>query len=95
MQLLQSLAYDKKKFAAADENSDGKLDAEEATAFLHPYDYDRMADVESDRVLGEYDTNGDGKVDVDEYTKNKQFENSELQNCYPVTGPESLNMAHI
>ena len=44
---LQSLAYDKKKFDAADEDKDGKLSTDEAVAFLHPYDFDRMSDVEA------------------------------------------------
>ena len=73
------MAYDKKKFAAADENGDGKLNDEEAAAFLHPYDYTRMADVEAERVLGEYDKNDDGKISVDEYLSSSSFSESKRE----------------
>lgn len=69
----QSLGYDKKKFNAADENSDGKLSTDEAVAFLHPYDFERMSDVETDRVMGEFDTNNDGKIDMEEYLGHSAF----------------------
>lgn len=51
----------------------------EASAFLHPYDYPRMSEVESSRILADYDTNGDGKVSAEEYISNPSFAKSE---CY-------------
>jgi len=37
-----------------------------------------MSEVETDRVLDEFDTNGDGKIDVKEYLSNAAFANSKL-----------------
>ena len=75
---LQSLAYDKKKFDAADEDKDGKLSTDEAVAFLHPYDFERMSDVETDRVMSEFDKNNDGKIDLDEYIGHSTFAKSKI-----------------
>ena len=75
---LQSLAYDMKKFDAADEDKDGKLSTDEAVAFLHPYDFERMSDVETDRVMSEFDKNNDGKIDLDEYIGHSTFAKSKL-----------------
>lgn len=70
--------YDKAKFKAADENEDNVLDKHEYAAFIHPYDYPRMTDVEADRVLADYDLNGDGKITWEEFQKNPVFAKSKL-----------------
>ena len=71
---LQTLEYNKKKFAAADEDGDGQLTYGEMTVFQHPYDYGRMAAVEIEKALDDFDGNQDGIIERYEY------ENSETLN---------------
>ena len=59
---------DKKMFEGADENKDGKLNAEEYEAFFYPQNFPRMFPFELERYLGENDKDGDGKISLAEFT---------------------------
>lgn len=61
------IADEEVKFRLADQDHDGSLDLPEYTAFLHPHNYDFMHDYEIERVLTDYDKNGDGVVSFREY----------------------------
>lgn len=74
--LLQSFKHAKARFATADRNGDKQLDLSEYAAFNNPQDYPFMSDVEADRVLADYDTDGDGKVTEEEYLSNAVFAKS-------------------
>lgn len=58
---------DKRRFEAADENNDGKLDRDEFAIYLHPEDTAYMREVVIAETLQDMDTNKDGFVDLDEY----------------------------
>ena len=63
----QMILDDEDKFNAADVNNDGSLDDAEYGAFLHPFNYDHMYEVEINRTLSEIDRDNDGYVTFDEY----------------------------
>ena len=58
---------DKKRFEAADENKDGKLDRDEFAVYLHPEDTPYMREVVISETLQDMDSNKDGFVDLEEY----------------------------
>ena len=58
---------DKRRFEAADENNDGKLDRDEFAIYLHPEDTAYMREVVIAETLQDMDTNKDGFVDLEEY----------------------------
>ena len=58
---------DVEKFKKADLNADGLLDKSEYPAFIHPYDYDFMHNVELNLMLKQYDKNEDNFIDFSEY----------------------------
>ncbi len=61
------LNEDKAKFTRADKNNDGFLNETEFAAYLHPYNFDYMEDYELDRIMGEYDKDGNSFIDFEEY----------------------------
>ena len=64
---------DKEKFQAADKDGDGKHNVQEFSAYLHPYDYEYMHDVELDRIIQEYDRDSDGTISLGEYSRARGF----------------------
>ncbi|VDL60351.1 unnamed protein product [Hymenolepis diminuta] len=68
-ELKGAIARDEKRFKIADKDGDGKLTREEFAAFLHPEEFEEMRDIVIDETLDDLDTNRDGKIDLDEYTK--------------------------
>ena len=60
---------DKRRFEAADENNDGKLDRDEFAIYLHPEDTAYMREVVIAETLQDMDTNKDGFVDLEEYMR--------------------------
>ncbi|CAJ0576848.1 unnamed protein product, partial [Mesorhabditis spiculigera] len=61
------LNEDRKYFAVADQDGDGKLSEEELRAFLNPENYDHMHKVLVEVTLMEKDENGDGAIDLNEF----------------------------
>ncbi|XP_005107699.1 reticulocalbin-2 [Aplysia californica] len=76
--VLQLVADDKKRFAAADLNQDGSLDENEFLAYFQPYDYPHMFEVEIERTMKEMDKDGDGSVSMEEFIGDEVDEESRL-----------------
>ena len=55
------------KFDAADVDGDEALSLEEYAAFLYPYDFKHMHDVEIDVTLKEMDADKDGSINFKEF----------------------------
>jgi len=72
----KAIARDLRRFQKADVNSDGKLTKEEFGEFLHPEESDRMRDIVIDETMEDLDSNGDGVIDLEEYT-NDMYEPAE------------------
>ncbi|KAK4474121.1 hypothetical protein MN116_003425 [Schistosoma mekongi] len=60
-------ARDKRRWATADVDGDGKLSKEEYLAFLHPEYEPRMRQVIIKETMEDVDKNNDGFIDLDEY----------------------------
>ncbi|XP_063684090.1 calumenin-A-like [Bolinopsis microptera] len=58
---------DKQRFQLADQDDDMKLTFEEFTAFLHPEEFEHMADVVIAETMEDMDENQDGKISLSEY----------------------------
>ena len=58
-----------KRFKAADENYDGKLNLDEFVAFQHLDLFPRMHEVFVDEVIQPMDLNNDGTISFDEFKK--------------------------
>lgn len=71
-----TIARDEKRLKMADKDGDGKLTKEEFAAFLHPEEFEEMRDIVIDETLEDLDTNRDGKIDLDEYTKDMWSDDS-------------------
>lgn len=61
------IADDKEMFEAADENRDGKLDPAEFVQFMSPEEFPQMFSVVLNQTLRNKDSNGDGRIDFQEY----------------------------
>ncbi|XP_071802226.1 reticulocalbin-2-like isoform X2 [Asterias amurensis] len=57
----------KKMFKMADKNKDGFLEGEELLAFYNPNAVDGMQEVVIEKLLEDFDLNGDGAVEMDEF----------------------------
>lgn len=64
---VKMLERDKKKFKAADQDKDGKLNKKEYADFLHPEDSPAMRDIVINETLEDLDANKDGVVDIEEF----------------------------
>ncbi|KAK4474118.1 hypothetical protein MN116_003423 [Schistosoma mekongi] len=62
-------ARDKRRWATADVDGDGKLSKEEYLAFLHPKQDPKMRQVVIKETMEDVDKNNDGFIDLDEYIK--------------------------
>ena len=79
---LQSFESDKMKFDAADVDGDQALSLEEYAAFLYPYDFKHMHDVEIDVTLKEMDGDKDGSINFKEFLGEGQCNDGiNVQNC--------------
>lgn len=58
---------DKKRWAAADVDSDGLLSKEEFVSFLHPEESVHMKDIVVYETMDDMDTDKDNKISMDEY----------------------------
>lgn len=63
----QQIESDRRKFALADENGDGKFDREEMAVYLHPSDFPKMRDFVVTEYFNQMDENKDGRVSREEY----------------------------
>ena len=61
------LKRDRRRWAAADQDSDDNLTKEEFLAFLHPEDNPIMSEVVLTETIEDVDKDADGKISVDEY----------------------------
>ncbi|XP_071276225.1 reticulocalbin-3-like [Agelaius tricolor] len=61
------LERSRRRFRAADEDGDGRLQAAELEAFLNPEDFARLQDLVVQETIEDLDRDGDGFVQVDEY----------------------------
>jgi len=61
------VARDQRRFNKADKNTDGKLNADEFTGFLHPESDDDMKGIVVEETLEDIDKDKDGKISLDEY----------------------------
>ncbi|GMT36798.1 hypothetical protein PFISCL1PPCAC_28095 [Pristionchus fissidentatus] len=61
------IARDERRWAAADYDSDSKMDRTEYGCFMHPEDCDHMRDVVVSETVDDIDKNKDGFVDLEEY----------------------------
>uniref|UniRef100_A0A0R3WAE9 Reticulocalbin-3 n=1 Tax=Taenia asiatica TaxID=60517 RepID=A0A0R3WAE9_TAEAS len=76
-ELQQTLARDQRRFEKADANGDGKLTKEEFAAFLHPEEFDHMRDIVISETLEDLDSNKDGRIDLEEYTRDMWVDDSQ------------------
>ncbi|XP_044727914.1 calumenin-A-like [Chrysoperla carnea] len=58
---------DRRRWTMADKNGDDLLNKEEFQAFLHPEDTEDMTDIIVLETMDDIDTDGDGKISMDEY----------------------------
>ncbi|VDD81956.1 unnamed protein product [Mesocestoides corti] len=72
--LQQTVDRDRRRFEKADLDGDGKLSREEFAAFLHPEEFEHMRDTET---LYDLDSNKDGLIDLEEYTKDMWTDDSQ------------------
>ncbi|KFM77593.1 Calumenin-A, partial [Stegodyphus mimosarum] len=63
----EMMKRDKRRWAAADKNSDNQLSKEEFTDFLHPEEATHMQDIVIIETLEDIDKDGDGKLSLQEY----------------------------
>ena len=63
----KQIESDRRKFALADENGDGKLDREEMAVYLHPSDFPHMRDFVVTEYFNQMDENKDGRISREEY----------------------------
>merc|ERR1712168_844712 len=63
----ENKARDEPRFKLADKNADGKLDAEEFNAFLHPEYHDHMKPQVVKETMQDVDKNKDGFISYEEY----------------------------
>ena len=54
-------------FCLRRQDKDGKLSRAEFSTFLHPEEADHMRDVVVKETIEDIDTDGDGKISLDEY----------------------------
>ncbi|XP_022107068.1 reticulocalbin-2-like isoform X2 [Acanthaster planci] len=67
----------KKMFMLADKNKDGFLEGEELLAFYNPNAVEDMQEVVVERLLEDFDHNGDGAVELEEFIGNyDDFDNT-------------------
>ncbi|XP_039963712.1 calumenin-B [Bactrocera tryoni] len=76
MSFKRLLKRDRRRWGVADKDLDDKLTREEFTAFLHPEDHPIMKDIVLMETIEDIDTDGDGKISVDEYIAD-MYRNSE------------------
>ena len=58
---------DRRRWDLADEDKDGKLQQTEFQNFLHPEEAEHMRDIVVQETLEDIDTDGDGKISLEEY----------------------------
>ncbi|CAN9508390.1 unnamed protein product [Ophioblennius macclurei] len=63
----QLMAKDERRFKAADQNGDKRIDKEELTAFLHPEEFAHMKDIVVKEIIEDMDKDNDGFVNMTEY----------------------------
>nr|CDS20243.1 calumenin [Echinococcus granulosus] len=76
-ELQQTITRDKRRFEKADTDGDGKLTKDEFAAFLHPEEFEHMRDIVIDETLEDLDSNKDGRIDLEEYTKDMWVDESQ------------------
>ncbi|CDI98589.1 calumenin [Echinococcus multilocularis] len=76
-ELQQTITRDKRRFEKADTDGDGKLTKDEFAAFLHPEEFEHMRDIVIDETLEDLDLNKDGRIDLEEYTKDMWVDESQ------------------
>lgn len=59
--------FDKKKFEAADQDKDGKMDRHEYVNFQHPEENIKMEDLALDEIIRDVDQDADGMITVEEF----------------------------
>ena len=63
----QAYKNDRVRFDAADANGDGIVDESEWAVFFKPWLSKAMTEVTFNEVFMSMDTNGDGRIEIDEY----------------------------
>ncbi|XP_064625834.1 reticulocalbin-2-like isoform X2 [Lineus longissimus] len=71
---VQMTKDDRKKFDLADESGDGTLDFKEFVAYHNPHNFARMAPVEVEKTMRDYDKDKDGKISYTEYQQKDESE---------------------
>lgn len=81
---------DKRLWAAADRNGDGKLTLEEYTDFLHPAESAAVSKVVVEETLENIDKDNDGLITFKEYFDNMYPDKSLVQDSWEATERESF-----
>ena len=66
---VKTYVSDKFRYSLADKDQDNRLNIEELTAFLHPYDFEHMLPAEIRQTRESYDINEDGVISLDEFIR--------------------------
>ncbi|XP_060928013.1 calumenin-A-like [Limanda limanda] len=64
---IPQMLQEERRFRAADTDADLKLHKLEFNAFLHPENFHHMRDVVVQETIDDFDKNGDGSIDVNEF----------------------------
>ncbi|XP_053275996.1 calumenin-A isoform X2 [Pleuronectes platessa] len=73
------MLQEERRFRAADTDADMKLHKQEFNAFLHPENFHHMRDVVVQETIDDFDKNGDGFIDLNEFMGNDDNDPEQME----------------